>query len=96
MPVEDHPVHPKTKIDKNFKYLCHDRKPFSPGYYVHVRNYKPDGTFDLEQKWVSYRMSALCKYDMWHSDWGCLECKWAGGQVPSSKKLLKKEEECND
>lgn len=96
MPVADHPVHPKTKIGEGFRYGCHNRQPFATGYMAPDRVYKPDGTYHIILRRIPYQNSALCKYDLWHSDWGCLECKWAGGQVPSSKGLFKKEEECND
>ena len=96
MPVDDHPVHPKTKRAADAVYGCHNRKPFSTGYMAPDRVYKPDGTYHIILRRIPFAMSQLCKYDLWHSDWGCLECKWAGGQVPSAKGLFKKEEECND
>lgn len=96
MPVDDHPVHPKTKRNADALNGCHNRAPYSTGYWVMVREYFSDGRFVMKEEWVPFRNSAVCKYDLWHSDWGCLECKWAGGQVPSAKQLFKKEEECND
>lgn len=96
MPVDNHPVHPKTKIGEDFRYGCHDRAPYETGYFAPDRVYKPDGTFHIILRRIPHAMSKLCKYDLWYSDYGCLECRWAGGQVPSAKVLFNKEEECND
>jgi hypothetical protein len=97
MPVADHPVHPKTKIGDDFRYGCHNRPAMSTGYFAPDRVYKPDGTYHTILRRVQHQTSVLCKYDLWHSDWGCEGCRWMAGQVPvASKELFKKEEECND
>lgn len=74
-PVDDHPVHEKTKIGKDFRYGCHDHKPFSKGYYAPDRVYKPDGTFYLIQTFIPFVMSRACKYDL-KNDPACRDCKW--------------------
>lgn len=69
-------------------YGCHNRKPYATGYMAPDRVYRPDGTYHIILRRIPLRNSALCKYDMWHSDYGCEGCKWAGGQVPSAKELF--------
>lgn len=96
MPVEEHPVHHTVKKTGKELNGCHNRKPFSPGYFAPDRVYKPDGTYHTILRRVHFKNSVLCNYDRWHSDWGCLDCRWAGGQVPSAKEIYKQEEECND
>ena len=96
MPVDDHPGHQKAKKSGSEPYGCINRAPFATGYFAPDRVYKPDGTYHTILRRVPHQTSVLCKYDLWHSDWGCVECKWAGGQVPTAKKLFKTEEECND
>lgn len=96
MPVVDHPVHHKVKKTGKELNGCHNRMPFAPGYFAPDRVYKPDGTYHTILRRIPFKNSMLCNYDRWHSDWGCLDCRWAGGQVPSAKDIYKKEEECND
>ena len=112
MPVVDHPVHQSVKKTGKERNGCHNRKPYATGYFAPDRVYKDDGTYQTMLCRLPFKNSALCNYDLWHSDWGCLDCKWAGGQVPSakdifvdsvdtSKKCVEKtqksiHEECND
>lgn len=93
-------------------YGCHNREPFKSSYTAFDREYFPNGEFAIKLVRIPSRNSALCKYDMWASDYGCEGCKWMGGQVPSakdvfvdsvdtSKKCVEKtakdiHEECND
>ena len=44
MPVEDHPVHEKTKKTGEEKPGCYNRTGFAKGYYAPDRVYRPDGT----------------------------------------------------
>ena len=76
MPVDDHPVHEKTKIGKDFRYGCHNHKPFNKGYYAPDRIYRPDGTFYIVQKFIPFVMSRNCKFDLSRTDPACRDCKW--------------------
>ena len=70
MPVDDHPVHERTKIDtETFRYGCFNRKEYATGYFVLTR--VPDEhavqiegassqAYVLRSEWVPYRMSRDC------------------------------------
>ena len=75
-PVEDHPIHPSTQKGADFRYGCHNRRPFSSGYYAPHRVYGFDGLFTVELKWIPFAMSRDCKFDM-PNDPGCEGCRHA-------------------
>lgn len=72
MPVDDHPVHDKTKQKKGAKNGCHNRKPFKDTLMV-----KDGFTEDGRQKFkdVPFVMSRDCQYDN-RKDPMCRRCKW--------------------
>lgn len=79
MPVEDHPVHERTKIGADFKYGCFNH-PSRKGasYYAPNRIYRPNGTFlivqeKIETEWIEYE-TCPAKHD--HQ--GCLDCVHGG------------------
>lgn len=74
MPVEDHPVHARTKITSNYRYGCHNGLRTSPGYYAEDRQYKTDGTFVRVLRFIENKMSRDCKYDN-PRDQHCEGCK---------------------
>ena len=74
-PVIDHPVHEKTRIKAGYKYGCYDRKGMSVGYIAPDRQYRPDGTFIVTQKFISHVLSETCKYDMSDKDKFCEGCE---------------------
>lgn len=74
MPVEEHDVHEKVKIDADKPYGCHSREGFSRGYFAPDRRYKPDGTFYVVQTRIMHSMSEGCRYDMYQEDPRCVGC----------------------
>jgi len=78
MPVLDHEVHESTKIDSTARYGCHNRKPYSYGYFAPDRIYRPDGSFYVVQTFMKYDMSRECRFDMSLTDPMCEECKHRG------------------
>lgn len=79
MPVEDHEVHEKVKIDDSFRYGCNSvRNPNREmkGYFAPDRRYKPDGTFYVVQTRIPYVMSKPCRnFYLWDTDANCRDCK---------------------
>lgn len=75
MPVDDHPVHEKTRIAADTIYGCHNRQPFAAGYYAPDRRYRPDGMFHTVQKRITHELSRDCKYDQ-PNDPRCGDCNW--------------------
>lgn len=76
MPVDDHPVHQKTKVGPNFRYGCNNRIKGVVGYYAEDRQYRPDGTFIKVHRFIENKMSTDCKYDLYHNDSACTDCRW--------------------
>lgn len=75
MPVEEHAVHARVKITSNFRYGCHNRKTFKAGYIAFDRQYRPDGTFVVVQKFIEHRMSdKCCNFYLWDSHQHCEGC----------------------
>lgn len=63
MPVEDHEVHPSTKVGKDYRYGCFNREPYNDAYYAMQRcagtdGYKP--TWWFERVRIPFRMSKQC------------------------------------
>ena len=75
MPVDDHPVHIKTKIGANYRYGCNNGIRSTIGYYAPDRIYRNEGTFYVVQRFIENKMSRDCKYDM-KNDPHCEGCKW--------------------
>lgn len=79
MPVEDHPIHPSTQKGADFRYGCHDRKPFAQSYYAPNRQAGTNGhqpTFWIERVRVEFRMRRDCRYDLAKTDPACAGCIW--------------------
>ena len=75
MPVEDHPVHEKTKKTGEEKPGCYNRTGFAKGYYAPDRVYLPDGTFYVVQvylktSWIDYERCPNSDYEE------CRGCTW--------------------
>lgn len=87
MPVHDSPVHPKTSFGDDYRYGCHSQRNAnrrSPGYWVKVRDYNYDNTYEMVDKYVFNDMSKLCRYDKRPTDPNCRGC-----QHPSDTEYLK-------
>jgi len=78
MAVLTHEVHEKVKIDINKPYGCHGFGNRYKGYLVQERSYRNDGTYVLRDKFIEYRMSHECRYDMSLTDPRCENCKNRG------------------
>lgn len=75
MPVEDHEVHEKVKIDDSTPYGCHSREVFHLSYYAPDRRYRPNGTFYVIQTPIIHKMSSLCRnFYLWDKDPRCAGC----------------------
>lgn len=78
MPVEDHDVHEKVKVDHTFRYGCNSlRNPNrSMGeYYSPDRVYRPNGTFYVILRNNEHRMSKSCRnFYLWDTDPACEGC----------------------
>ena len=64
MPVDDHPVHPRTIQGAGAQYGCHsDKRPngMAAGYYAETRVYTPDGMFSKKLVWIPHNMSTKCR-----------------------------------
>lgn len=76
MPVDDHPVHEKTKTGPDWRYGCNNHKPRKGNaYYAPDRLYRPDGTFytvltRIQTEWIEYESCPA-----YHNHQGCKECK---------------------
>lgn len=75
MPVEDHPVHPKTIRAADAKPACYNRTGYANGYYAPDRMYRPDGTFVINQiyiktSWIDYERCPNKDYEE------CIGCTW--------------------
>ena len=53
---------------------CWNRHPFKTGYIAPDRQYRPDGTFVVTQKFISHVTSETCRYDMADKDKACEGC----------------------
>lgn len=80
MPADDRYdiAHEKNAIKADDKYGCWNHKPFSSGYYAPVRVYGFDGLFTIEPRWVPFRNSQECRYDMARTDLRCNGCPRVG------------------
>lgn len=78
MAVLTHEVHEKVRIEHNKPYGCNGFDKRSHGYWVQERSYRRDGTYVLRDKFMEYRMSHECRYDMSLSDPRCENCENRG------------------
>lgn len=67
MPVIDHPVHPSTQKGEDWRYGCHNVPCRSEGYWAHP--WAATGG-----KFVPFRMSHGCAYDLSANDPACEGC----------------------
>jgi hypothetical protein len=85
MPVIDHPVHEKTKIDSTYRYGCFNRKGYAEGYRAPNRYQTSDGytaVFKIEAKFIPFTMSRECitaKTGWAKNDPACQGCHWITG-----------------
>lgn len=78
MPVDDHPIHEKTRIDDTYRYGCHNREPFKEAYSAINRFAGSTGhspIWWLERIRIPFTMSRDCKYDLSQTDPNCQGCK---------------------
>lgn len=81
MPVEDHAVHEKTKVDGTYRYGCHNRKDFADVYRAPQRFQTSDGyqaVFKHEAVAIPFTMSRECRFDRSLQDPWCEGCKHRG------------------
>lgn len=58
-------------------YGCKDRV-MRDGYFLQVRDYAPDGTYIMLDKFVRHTMSKVCRYDHSLTDIRCTDCAHRG------------------
>ena len=87
MPVLEHDVHEKVRIDTAHRYGCHSRIGYSGGYYAPDRRYYGTGGFDVVSALVENRMSKECRYDMSLSDTSCEGCPHRGSGEAYDKRI---------
>ena len=78
MPVEDHPVHPSTRIDEAFRWQCNNRPPFAKGYMApdgYAPAYAGATQMHVQMKFVRHEMTTTCQNDIRATDAGCRGCK---------------------
>ena len=78
-PVEDHPVHEKTKKPEDYRNGCHSERTKNrtfPGYHAPNRIYDDtDGRFEVVQKFIPHTMSRKCRsFPLWDTE-DCEGCK---------------------
>lgn len=75
MPVEDHEVHEKVRIQSDTPYGCHSRKKMSDGYWAKDRRYLEDGYFEEVYSFIPHAMSTACRnFYIWDTDPRCKGC----------------------
>lgn len=75
MPVEEHEVHEKVRINADDPYGCHSREKMSAGYYAPDREYRPDGTFYIRLTFIPHTTSTCCRsFYLWDTDPRCTGC----------------------
>ena len=79
MPVDDMPVHERTKIDHSHRYGCHNRPPFAPGYPAPERELPiQHNGFVYAAVWIENNFSKHCnhgKNGMALTDPSCTGCE---------------------
>ena len=91
MPVEQHDVHPSTRIDAGYRYGCHNRQrpAEDAGYWAPDRRHFPDGRWEMTQTQVPYRFSAECRNDVSLTDPHCTGCEHRGTGEAYTEKIRK-------
>jgi hypothetical protein len=79
-PVQDYEVHELTKVSKDYKYGCNNRRAMSKHYFAPNRRYYADGTYQLGQTKIVHAMSTDCRYDLSSNDNACRGCKHKKGK----------------
>lgn len=76
MPVEDKPVHERTRKLPGSTNGCHsDKQPTrAEGYYAPDGHVRSGNLAAPLVTWIPYRFSAQCQYDMRDTDDGCKGC----------------------
>ena len=75
MPVEDHEVHDKVRIQSDTPYGCHSRESFVNGYYAPDRVYRPNGTYYQTLTFIEHATSRECRsFYLWDVDPRCKGC----------------------
>ena len=73
MPVIDHEVHEKVKINSStFRYGCFNKRQY-PNYLF--REFVGNR---IEVKYIEHRMSRECRYDKSLTDYACEGCEHRG------------------
>ena len=81
MPVDDHPVHPSTKVGPDWRYGCWNREEYLEAYSAPNRRAGANGyepTFWMERVRIPFRMSRECmtaKTGWAAADPNCEGCK---------------------
>ncbi len=76
MPVEDHAVHPSTRIGPDFRYPCWNGDRDFKGYFAPNREYdNRHGTWGDGKTFIPYRLTRPCQYDKSAGDPACRGCK---------------------
>jgi len=79
MPVDNHPVHERTKTDDSFRYGCNNHPKRGGGYWAPNRRYtKVDGCYSIvyeyiKTDWIDYESCPAA-----HDHIGCTGCKHKG------------------
>ena len=90
MPVEDHEVHEKTRIEAAKPYGCHNRDRDMTGYsapnrFAGTTGHEP--IYWLGRVKIPHVMSRECRYDMSNNDSRCNGCKHRGSGEAYAKKV---------
>lgn len=75
MPVEDHPVHPSTKIGKDWRYGCWNHPPRKGAKYLApTREYHPGGHYEERKVWIATEWIDYDTCPAAHEHQGCTDC----------------------
>lgn len=75
MPVDDHPIHERTREGVDARWGCWGRERYADGYFAPNRAYRPDGLFVDMPKWIENGNSKTCKNDISATDPKCAGCR---------------------
>lgn len=90
MPVEDHAVHEKTRIEAQKPYGCHNLGRDMTGYHAINRFAGTTGhqpVWWLERVRIPHVMSRECRYDMSNGDPRCDGCRHRGSGEAYAKRV---------
>lgn len=76
-PVEDHPVHERTRQAAGAKNGCWNKPRPDPsgGYWAPNRQYDADGYYQNVPTWVPFAMSTECRFDQIMQPEKCEGCE---------------------